>query len=256
MLTFNLANTSVMKIDESKVRVSFNERLSDKQIEAGIVAKATIIHPAFTTRATIRENNGRLYVFGSSVQSNSAGENNGGTWFNIVSLEQAFRNYIIEKYKEFKEGKMKARDAWYLQEVGKHAPIPTASETSEELDILGLTIITNLSDDQINSGIVAKVNMKTSIADVRGITIYRSMFGESLYLQEQAEDKDRKIPGYKLTKEAEVQILSYLHSLVTDWGEPPTPKKRTNGKSMEETIEKLLGEEEKDPTFNEDRYFG
>jgi hypothetical protein len=254
-----------MKIDESKVRVTFNERLSDKQIEAGIVAKATIIHPAFTTRATIRENNSRLYVFGSSVQSNngnnSEGENNnnsGGTWFNIVSLEQAFRNYIIEKYKEFKEGKMKARDAWYLQEVGKHAPIPTASETSEELDILGLTIVTNLSDDQINSGIVAKVNMKTSIADVRGITVYRSMFGESLYLQEQAEDKDRKIPGYRLTKEAEVQILSYLHSLVTDWGEPPTPKERksTNGKSIEETVEKLLGEGERDPIFNEDRYFG
>lgn len=246
-----IGNTPV--VVDKRVRLLFNTNISADQRKSGIIAKVQILHPAFSTRVTIWENEkGTRRVSGSSLKTGEG--NTSKDYFNIVLLEPGFRDYIMNEFKAYEEGKQTSTgEAWYLNVVGKHGPTPTATKENTELDIEEITLAANLSDKQKEVGMVCKVQVKTPIATLRGISVFQSQFGQSLYLTEQTEDTDGKIPGYKLSREAEAQVLGYIHSFVKEWGEAPKPRQRNAAQDAAD------GDGDFKPnaqgTFNEEEYF-
>lgn len=196
--------------DYSHVRITFNTNVNDAQTSAGIVAKCTISHPAFTTRATIFERKGRYSVGGASIKSNN------NKWFNIVLLKENFRNHIINEYRNFLAGNT-ASDPWYLKMLGTNEVNITKGFSNEELFVEDVKLDTNLSIGQKNARIIAKGIIETDIAILRGYSIFMSQFEKSLYGVAQAEDRAGKIPAYRLSKYFNAQLLSTVHECVTDW---------------------------------------
>ena len=183
------------------VRVYFNTKLSEGQKDAGVVAKGTVVHPLFTTRVTLFKKNG-IRVSAPSIKGS------GGDWFNIVTLDQQFRNWIAEQYKESK--KNLPVEPWYLEDE------PEVPEVGEE----NLTLYTNLTNNQLKAGMICNATLHTDVGDLRGMSVFKSNYGDSLNLAVQTEDDEGKIPAFRLNRRAERQILQYLHSLV-EWDEEP-----------------------------------
>lgn len=209
-INFGKLNNEVTEFDGGLVSLNFNTSLTKAQEKGGVIAKVTIIHPAFTTRATIFEKNGNRNVQGASKLIND------DEWFNIVYLTESFRNYILAKFEEFEESG--ATDPWYLNRVGEHNTVVVDdSATNESLDIVDINYSTKLSDSQKKAGIVAKANIITSIGTVRSLTIFKSKFGNSLYSRPQTEDEDDEISAYELSRDAEAQVLVLLHNGIEDW---------------------------------------
>lgn len=237
---------------DNRVRLLFNTNITDDQKKSGVVAKCQVLHPAFSTRVTIWKNDkGVLRVSGSSLHTGEGKE--AKDYFNVVLLEPGFRDYIMNEYKAFMEGKQTSTaEAWYLNVIGKHGPTATAAKENAELDITEITLIANLSDKQKEVGMVCKAQIKTPIATLRGISIFQSRYGKSLYLTEQTEDEHNKISAYKLSREAEAQTLGYVHSLVTEWGEPPVQKQKS---TEEQTTTESEFKPDAQGTFDENEYF-
>lgn len=183
------------------IRVYFNTKLSEGQKDAGVVAKGTVVHPLFTTRVTLFKKNG-IRVSAPSVKSS------GGDWFNIVTLDAQFRNWIAEQYKESK--KNLPVEAWYLEEE------PVVPEVGEE----NTTLYTNLTANQLKAGMLCNATLHTDVGDLRGISVFKSNYGDSLNLSIQTEDEEGKIPAFRLNRGAERQLLQYLHGLI-EWDEEP-----------------------------------
>lgn len=203
------------EFDKNIIGLIFNYDMSNKQVESGILGKATIHHPAFTTRVTIYEGkDGVMRVQPSSVKT---GDNR---WFNIVSLTENLRDFVLEEFVALADGK--ETEAWYLQE---QVPPKVLDDTkNESLDIEDIVYSTKLSDKQKEAGIVAKATIRTSVGSLRGYTIFNSKYGKGLYGVAQAEDEDGNIPAYRLSKQAEAQVLLFLHNSINEW-EAVAPKK-------------------------------
>lgn len=210
-INFGKVNNEVTEFDKNVVALNFNTSLTTAQEKGGVLAKVTIIHPAFTTRATIFEKNGNRNVQGASKLVDD--EN----WFNIVYLTQSFRDYVLAEFEKFEVNG--ADDIpWYLRRVGEHTTNVVDDDTANpSLDITDINYTTKLSDKQKKAGIVAKANVVTSIGTVRSLTIFKSKFGNSLYSRAQTEDEDDEIAAYELSKDCEAQVLTLLHNGIEDW---------------------------------------
>ena len=197
------------KKDFNMVDLTFQLNVSKNQKANGILGKVIIYHPAFSTRATLFQTNNGIRVQGPSIR-------NKGEWFNIVSLKEEFRDYIVSEYQKEIAGE---RDAtpWYLKLQGKEKTI-SSEMFNETLDIEKINIFGNMTESQIKSNMVASVTIDTSIAIVKNISIYKSKFSKQLYAVGRNEDDELRIPAYTLSKETEAQILSIIHPLVLDWG--------------------------------------
>ena len=210
-INFGKINNEVTEFDSSLVSLNFNTSLTEAQERSGVVAKVTVIHPAFTTRATIFEKNGNFNVQGASKLLDD--EN----WFNIVFLTQSFREYIVAEFENFKENSANV-EPWYLNRIGKREyEVVDNDVVNPTLDITNIIYTTKLSDNQKKAGIVAKASIQTSIGTVRSLTIFKSKFGNSLYSRAQTEDEDDEIPAYALSKDCEAQVLAVLHNGIEDW---------------------------------------
>lgn len=222
----------VEPVDTSMVDLVFQLNVSQAQLNSGIVGKVIIHHPAFVTRATLfKSPNGAIRVAGSSIKS---GENG---WFNIVTLEPGFRDFIVNEYLKEIAGE---RDStpWYIKMQGEHSKVVNGELENESLDIKNIIIMTNLSEKQIQSNMLCKATIVTSVATIRSFSIYKSQFGKQLYGQAQTEDADNTIPAYTLSRECEAQVLNLIHPLVTNWDETYERKKdNTVNASIENAVE-------------------
>lgn len=215
-------------------RVRINKDMSDKQKKAGILATVNIVHPAFTTKALIgRSADSKLFVSSESTKTKD------GEWFNIVSLSSPMRTKILKAYEQGID-----QGCWYLEMLEAERPVITTANANEGLDIRAIYLNDDVSDKQKEAGVVCKATVATSAGNIRGITIFRSKFGQELYLVEQTTG-DRK--AYELTSEAKAQVLNHVHSLVEDWGEEPVAP-------VEEVVEEVVEAVEEIPEFDMDIY--
>ena len=224
--------------------LTFQTNLSSAQRNAGIEGKVVLNHPAFTTRCTIYK--GRVQP--SSKKLNS------GRWFNIVTLSTSVRNYMLEEFEKYQRGES---TPWYLNAVGKERKVIVTNEQSNDtLNIQDIVVQSDLSDSQRNAGILCKVSIRTSIGTIRGITVFVSKYGNSLYLVEQTEDEEDEIPAYRLTDEAKAQVLAYVHSLV-DWdsAEDEVANTATDEEDFEELIRNAVSEETVNTVASEKEMF-
>lgn len=231
-MKINLKRLATNKeFDKKKVSLSFNIGMNDKQLEAGILGKVTIHHPAFVTRATLYagKKDGEIRVQPSSVKTGK------DSWFNIVSLTRNLRDYIVEEFLKIEE---EGTTPWYLNMQEQEAPQVLDDTANESLDIEDIVYSVTLTDKQKGAGIVAKATIRTSIGSLRGLTIFKSKFGQSLYAVAQAEDEDGDIPAYRLTKQAEAQVLLFLHNSMEEW-DAPAETKEEKKLSAEEQREKI-----------------
>lgn len=212
-----VSTTEKLNSDYEGVRVYFNTNLSDGQKDAGVVAKGTVVHPLFTTRVTLFKK-GTIRVSAPSVKSASTGD-----WFNIITLDATFRDFISAKYSEFK--KNLPVEPWYLNAE------PEVPEITEDM----LTIRTALNENQLRAGMICNLTIKTNVGDLRGISVFKSNFGDSLNLAIQAEDEEGKIPAFRLNRTAERQLLQYLHNMI-DWEAEPEIEEE----SVEEAVNKAV----------------
>lgn len=246
-------NKNTVRREEEKpfnkdiVRLTFNTNLSEAQEAVGMVGKVTILHPAFSTRATIYEKeDGTLRIQPSSKALDSGKEK----WFNIVYLTLTFRNYVIDEFKKFASGEGD-NTPWYLKAHGKTEVEVTGEKANESLDIEEIQVADRLTDSQLNAGIVAKATVVTSIATLRSYTIFLSNYGDSLYGREQCEDDDNTIPAYMLSQEAEAQVLSFIHSGIEEWGAPEEVEEPIN-EDEEKELAKTANNKET-PKVNTDK---
>lgn len=257
-VTFDSAKVVTMnpvEIDK-RIRLIFNKNLTENQLSKGIVAKCQVLHPAFSTRVTIFSNKGVLTVNGASLKTGEG--NTSKDYFNIVLMEPAFRAWIINEYKNHEAGQDSfTSQAWYNGVVGNAGPVVTIGKENPELDITDIQVVNNLSAKQTDAGIACKVSLKTPGVTLRGISVFQSRFGQSLYLSEQAEDQEGQIPAYKLTREGEAQVLAFVHSLILEWGPAPEPRKRATAEQVIENAVGTAGVQTAAVTeVNEDEYFG
>lgn len=228
-INYKKLNNEVQAFDENMINLTFNTSLTESQKKAGVIGKVTIMHPAFTTRATMFEKDGVR-----SVQGASRLMDDNETWFNIVRLTESFRDYILEQFAGFEANG--TGTPWYLRSVGNRTKafmenivdvINKADEVDVDvfnedfvnkfLDIKDISYSTKMSDSQKKAGIIAKASVETSIGSVRGYTIFKSKFGNSLFGSAQTEDEDNEIPAYVLSPDCEAQVLALLHNGIEDW---------------------------------------
>lgn len=212
-MKFNLEKIGAKSIGKKyeNVRLIFNNSLSKEQKKNNILAKVQIIHPAFSTRATIfKLDEGKYRVSGSSKKSEN------GDWFNIVTLNKEFRSYIVREYKAWVAGERK-ESPWYLSLVGKNETNIPLELSNEELDIVSIEINDDMSTKQSAKGMLAKIDINTSIGALKGYTVSLSQFAEELYGMAPTESDIVVSPGFKLSHFAEAQILAVCHNAVEGW---------------------------------------
>lgn len=220
------------------VNLAFQLNVSKAQKNSGILGKVLIFHPAFTTRATLfKSANGIIRVSGSSMKTAN------GDWFNIVTLHRSFRDYIIREYKKEIAGENN-ETPWYEKMKGSVTKVVNSELVNESLDIESINLLTNLSDKQIETNMLCKVTVSTSIATLRSFSVYKSKFGPQLYGMAQNEDSENTIPAYTLSRECEAQVFNIIHPLVNDWD-------KSYKKEMKKTVEDAVGEEVPDEYYDQ-----
>lgn len=230
MTMLDLSKMNKEAVDFSNVDLTFQLDINQAQASAGIIGKVLIHHPAFTTRATLYKSaTGIKRVSGASIKTNNP--NPEMAWFNIVTFESAFREFVLAEYEKEIAG-TRDKTPWYQRLVGEKAVEITAEQANETLDIQNIFLNLKLTENQAGAGMLCKVNVKTSIGTIRGYSVYKSKFGSQLYGIEQEESE--KIKAYTLSREAEAQVLNFIHPLVVGWGTAPTPKAVEVGVPAEE----------------------
>jgi hypothetical protein len=214
-------NVDISTVD-NRIELNINRNLSAKQVAAGILAKVQLRHPAFSCNLTIWRGTTGPWV--AQVQQQGRKE----SWYPVVSLKEEVKAYIIDRYLHDTED----TSAWYLEMVNKEITIkPTDTESNEGLGIESIIIDDRLTANQITKDVICKVNINTTIGTLHGYTIWKSKFGTSLYgtapiegKLAEGEDAERGLAGYRLTREATAQVLSFLHKQVDFDAMPEIPE--------------------------------
>lgn len=201
-----MGSVALAKIDE-RVECIVTRNLTADQVAAGVVAKIQIRHPAASFIATVWSKNGRKWVSEPAQE----GKNK---WFPLVALTKEVKDYILNLV----NSEAVDNSAWYLEMIGAHTTNITAEASNPDLGIESIAVDNNLTDRQAGKGMICKVNIETTIGSFYGYTIWNSKFGASLYGTAPSEgttdEGSRGAPGYRLSREAVAQVLSYLHNMV------------------------------------------
>ena len=202
-------------VDYGKLEMVFSNKLTAGQKLANVVGKVIVITPVFQTRGTVFLTEKGLTLSTSSIKT---GEK---TWFNNVTMSQEVRLHILKAFDAWRNGAR--QEPWYLRKAGEHKVAVTAERTNEDLGIINIFASGRLSAKQKSAGMVARVAVQTELGTVRGASIFKSQFGDELYLVPASEGTDdNRVPAYRLTREAEAQVLMFLHNNVKFDEEPET----------------------------------
>lgn len=222
MTMLNMSKMTREAVDYKNVGLVFQLDVTKPQFDAGIIGKVLVFHPAFTTRATLyKSQNGIIRLSGASVKTNNP--NPEMAWFNIISFDAPFREYVISEYLKVIEG-TGDKTPWYQKMLGERVVEVSSEQGNESLDIERIFLNLKLTEGQTGAGMLCKVNIKTSIGSVRGYSVYKSKYGKQLYGIEQEEAEG--IKAYTLSREAEAQVLNLIHGLVENWDETQAPAKK------------------------------
>jgi hypothetical protein len=204
---------------DSRVQLSFNTKLSEKQIAGGLQCKVQLTHPAFTAVVDIwKDRFGKFYITDISQK----GTKNPKQWFGLCKLSNEAKNYILYAFTHQED-----RGVWYLDMVGTKTTHITNEESNPDLGIVKITPVGNMTDNQLANDMLCKVNIETTIGTLYQYTIWKSKFGDMLYgrsPETNPDNKDNSNTAYLLSKEAQAQVLSFMHPQVDFSAEPDVDK--------------------------------
>ncbi len=203
----------VVAPDYNRMELIFTNKLTKLQKRSGVVGKVVVITPVFSTRATIFNSDNGLRLSTSSIKT---GEKQ---WFNNVVMPEEVRVHILKAFIAWYKGERGT--PWYQSKLGEKTIVVSNKDSNETLGILNIFASGRLSAKQRDVGMIARASVQTEFGTVRGASIFRSKFDESLYFIPANEGtNDERIPAYRLTREAEAQVLAFLHEN-TNFGEEP-----------------------------------
>ena len=176
------------------------------------IAKVQIIHPAFTTVATVWKQGTRHYVTTPSLEGKDS--NDKTVWYPMVDLKDEVRDHIAYIVANG-EG---TQEPWYIQLQGlKDDGIVNGEISNDSLGIEGIVVNDGLTDAQAKSEMLCKATIMTSIGNLYSYTIWASKFGTGLYGsvptdRNSSRENRKNSPAYTLTSKAIANILGFLHS--------------------------------------------
>jgi hypothetical protein len=196
-------------------RVEFNvsRNINDNQKANGIIAKVQIYHPAFNAVATVWKNKRVTFPQQESERNDKK------TYFTLVNLKPEVKDYIIWLAEN---GQLEDKEPVYMRKMGTRTTTLEAKDSCPDLGIESIIADENMSDKQREKGMLYKVNIVTTIANLYGYTVSRSKFGPALYGMSPMEGNGESgNTAYKVSPDAHDVIRAYLHQYV-DWSKIPT----------------------------------
>lgn len=235
--------TAVMSgVEFPNIDLTFLDRgLSEKQKETGMVAQVVVVHPLVLFRCSLFKtesgnysvnppkfaiNKGAGASTGARLRRGKQASANTGSkeWYEIISLSPSFRNWVVSEFRK-REENTEEFQAWYNtyaeeneeKEVVKFS-IGGDKFEHEDLDIRSVQLFDDLSEEQVNAGILFKASIETSFGTIKSASVFvhNELDELSIKPQQQSGEDDGLSDAYSFTTLGKAHILSVIHNSL-DW---------------------------------------
>jgi hypothetical protein len=251
MAVLNVPKQAITEVTENpypNVRFSINTNLSVNQKAGGLLAKVQLSHPAVKCVVDVWKRGNRIYVTEPSNKSVNARGNT--QFFAHFVLNDSLKQYICH-IAEDRVLNGTHDTPWYLDMVGTQTITVTNEVSNPELGIEKIEPIVNMTNNQIEKGMVCKVTLNLDIGKFYGYTVWNSIFDRSLYgnapqtdsssaQQGEERDRSRNSPAFRLSEPATAQVLSFLHPQVDFEAEAQKTAAPTDVTEAVNTVKKAM----------------